>query len=110
MSTAERASRHLSDVLDAAMSTAQPKREWLIWSIEHDGWWKIARRGYTKKIGEAGLYSFDEARRIVHNANHFRTNLPFESMVHVEDFPWPENEPQTEKDFEPDYDITRPNK
>lgn len=42
---------------------------YLIWSIEHDAWWKPGWHGYTSDINEAGMYSKDEAERIVKNAN-----------------------------------------
>lgn len=57
------------------------KVRWLIWSLEHDGWWKSARRGYTDQIDEAGRYTYPEAREIVENANYGKYNRPNEAMV-----------------------------
>lgn len=55
---------------------------WLIWSIEHNGWWKPAQFGYTQKKDEAGRYSFEQARKIVASANEFRgSKPPNEAMI-----------------------------
>jgi len=44
--------------------------EWfLVWSIEHDAWWRPAHYGYTRDIRDAGRYPRDEAREILKNAN-----------------------------------------
>ncbi len=56
-------------------------REWLIWSIEHSGWWKPNSNGYTKKREEAGLYTFEEAKRIVKSANIHLHDVPNEAMI-----------------------------
>jgi hypothetical protein len=45
----------------------EPK--YLIWSIDHGGWWKPNRRGYTKNRSSAGLYSMQEAKAIC-EVNH----------------------------------------
>ena len=34
---------------------------YLIWSWEHDAWWRPARRGYTEDVAEAGRYTEAEA-------------------------------------------------
>jgi hypothetical protein len=44
----------MSDKIDA----------WLIWSNEHDAWWKPDSRGYTKLARDAGRYCFDDALEI----------------------------------------------
>lgn len=44
---------------------------YVIWSFEHDAWWKENHRGYTPHLDEAGIYSKDEAAKIVENANKF---------------------------------------
>ena len=49
------------------MSSTRPK--FLIWSIEHDGWWRPGRCGYTIHLAEAGRYSREEAAAIVEDAN-----------------------------------------
>lgn len=65
------------------------KENWLVWSLEHQAWWKPARRGYTALRSEAGRYTFTEAEEIVRMANryHLEENAPpFEAMV-PEDLP-----------------------
>jgi hypothetical protein len=42
---------------------------YLIWSYEHDAWWKAERRGYTRVLIDAGVYSKAEAEAIVKDAN-----------------------------------------
>lgn len=44
-------------------------RPYVIWSFEHDGWWKPGGWGYTTALNEAGHYSQTEAERIVRDAN-----------------------------------------
>lgn len=41
---------------------------WLVWSNEHNAWWRPNARGYTLETTEAGRYTFDEARDICINA------------------------------------------
>jgi len=41
----------------------------VIWSIEHNAWWRPHRWGYTTELSEAGLYSAIESAAIVANAN-----------------------------------------
>jgi hypothetical protein len=41
----------------------------LIWSIEHDAWWRPGGHGYTRELEQAGHYSEGEARKIVTRAN-----------------------------------------
>ena len=42
---------------------------WLIWSYEHDAWWRPGAWGYTRELAEAGRYSGAEAERIIQRAN-----------------------------------------
>jgi len=42
---------------------------YLVWSIEHDAWWRPAHQGYTRDVRVAGRYSADDAYDIVKNAN-----------------------------------------
>lgn len=44
--------------------------EWLIWSNEHNAWWRNNRCGYTSSYEQAGLYTFEEALRICRDANY----------------------------------------
>lgn len=57
--------------------------EWMIWSIEHGGWWGANRRGYVEDVRKAGLYTFEEADEIVREANRFRKkgDVPNEAML-----------------------------
>jgi hypothetical protein len=55
-------------------------RMFLIWSNQHQMWWRPLRRGYTAVIEEAGRYTRDAAEKIVADATlggqlaHQRTN------------------------------------
>lgn len=55
---------------------------YLIWSYEHDAWWKPGRWGYTRVLGDAGQYAGVEAQQIVADANIVRVN---ECLVPLED-------------------------
>jgi hypothetical protein len=55
--------------------------KWLIWSIEHDKWWAFNSHGYTSARDDAGRYEFDEACRIVSDANMYCRDTPNEAMV-----------------------------
>lgn len=47
---------------------------YVIWSFEHDAWWRRAKWGYTQELAEAGRYPKDEAESIVFKANrHVKT-------------------------------------
>ena len=46
---------------------------WMIYSNEHKGWWRAARRGYTNSVLNAGEYSEAEAREICADANKHGT-------------------------------------
>lgn len=73
--------------IDALSRPPLPKKkpkqtnDWLIWSNEHDAWWGPNSMGYRLNRGEAGRYSFDEARTIVLSANRGLTQRPHEAMV-----------------------------
>ncbi len=58
---------------------------WLIWSIEHNAWWKPGHRGYTPNRAEAGVYPEAEAIAIVENANRHRdpNQPPNEAMIFI---------------------------
>ena len=66
--------------------------KWLIWSIEHDAWWRPEKKGYTCVLKEAGVYSYEDACKIVEGANYCLTmpkrarydkalNIPMEAMI-----------------------------
>lgn len=57
--------------------------EFLIWSHEHDAWWKPARRGYTDDVTDAGRYGEAEARGILEKSSYGwrKGSLPKEVIV-----------------------------
>ena len=61
-------------------------REWLIWSIEHNAWWRPDRRGYTPDRTSAGRYTMKEALEIVSSANRYVNydSPPNEAMIKYE--------------------------
>lgn len=46
----------------------------VIWSIEHQLWWRADWRGYTATLDAAGIYSAAETRRILERANTIDVN------------------------------------
>lgn len=42
---------------------------WIIWSNEHDAWWRANHNGYTSLQADAGVYSYEEAVSICAGAN-----------------------------------------
>ena len=44
---------------------------YLIWSFEHNGWWKWGAGGYTSLKAEAGVYTGPSAHVIVSGANAY---------------------------------------
>ena len=52
---------------------SDPLREalWLVWSYEHDAWWRPNACGYTPHLYEAGLYSEEKALEIEREANRY---------------------------------------
>ena len=57
------------------------KTKWIIWSLEHRGWWMKNHTGYTQKREEAGEYSYEEALQIVRGANIGEKDIPNEAMI-----------------------------
>jgi hypothetical protein len=49
-------------------------RQFLIWSIEHDAWWKRGWLGYTRDVAEAGRYTEADADHIIARANLITVN------------------------------------
>lgn len=45
--------------------------KYLIWSVEHRGWWKASRHGYTTATHMAGRFSDAESRDICTQANRY---------------------------------------
>ena len=52
-----------------------PDGYWLIWSNEHNAWWRPGRCGYTQDEKQAGRYSMAEAVDICSKAGDGRMNL-----------------------------------
>jgi hypothetical protein len=46
----------------------------LIWSIEHDAWWRPGWMGYTRELAEAGRYTRAEAEAVLTRANYVTVN------------------------------------
>jgi len=63
------------------MNSIPETTRWLIWSIEHNSWWRPNENGYTPHRLEAGRYTFDKAINIVTWANRFNPGKPLEAMV-----------------------------
>lgn len=47
---------------------------YLIWSIEHNMWWRPFSQGYTSVLADAGRYPETEAYRILQRANRITIN------------------------------------
>jgi hypothetical protein len=62
------------------------ERDWLIWSIEHQAWWKPLEKGYTHERERAGRYTFENACKIVKSANINLNDVPNEAMVQYQMF------------------------
>ena len=57
---------------------------YLIWSYEHQAWWRPWGSGYTKDLKEAGRYEYLEARDICFKANQYSNRIE-EKMVAFEE-------------------------
>lgn len=59
--------------------------KWLIWSNEHNAWWAPNHRGYVLDAKDAGRYTYEQAVKIVEDANIALKNewsqCPTEAMV-----------------------------
>ena len=56
-------------------------QHWLIWSKEHQGWWRSAECGYSADVSEAGCYSAEDALRICEKANRYSDGVIHEIAV-----------------------------
>ena len=68
--------------VDASMAI-RPERRFVIWSIEHNAWWRPGWLGYTEVLAEAGRYGEVEADEILKRANHVAVNecrIPVEAV------------------------------
>lgn len=64
-----------------SFSESETDKLFIIWSIEHQAWWCPFHKGYTKDRRDAGTYSFEEACRIVKDANIHNKDIPNEAMI-----------------------------
>ena len=73
--------QQLNDSLDTTTPTQE--QMFLIWSNEHNAWWRGQRNGYTKARSDAGRYTLLEACKILEAANrHVADDVhPDETMV-----------------------------
>ena len=57
--------------------------QYLIWSLEHTGWWRPGGIGYTVSRDIAGRFSLDEATAIVNKGNQYidGRKAPMEAIV-----------------------------
>ena len=53
----------------------QPCDAYLIWSFEHGGWWRAGAMGYTPDAERAGVFTLDQARQIVGDANRYTNGV-----------------------------------
>jgi len=58
----------------------------VIWSYEHEAWWRPAWWGYTRDLAEAGHYTANEAEHIVRRANLITVNERAMSVVEAQTF------------------------
>lgn len=63
--------------------------KYLIWSNEHNAWWRAGRAGYTNDKKSAGRYSGEEAAQIIANANIALAPNQIQDEVLVGDFNLP---------------------
>jgi hypothetical protein len=61
------------------------ERTWLIWSTEHQAFWRLGGCGYTQKTNQAARFSWEEAKTICDEANRFSNRIE-ERMVKASEF------------------------
>jgi hypothetical protein len=61
------------------------ERTWLIWSTEHQGFWRHGGSGYTPDANKAAHYSWEEAKKICDNANRYSDRIE-ERMIKASEF------------------------
>lgn len=62
--------------------------EYVVWSMEHQGWWPRSRRGYVETLDQAGRFSETEAAEIVAHANIVKCHeamIPIEALSAIPD-------------------------
>jgi hypothetical protein len=58
------------------------EREWLVWSTEHQGFWRHGAFGYTQEPDKAAQYTEAEARKICADANRYSNRIE-ECMIKI---------------------------
>lgn len=60
-------------------------QEFLIWSFDHDGWWRPNENGYAEEMQQAGRYTLEQALSICTEANRSfhagYSEMPNEAMI-----------------------------
>jgi hypothetical protein len=51
------------------------EREWLVWSTEHQGFWRHGAFGYTQEPDKAARYTEAEAKKICADANRYSDRI-----------------------------------
>ena len=51
------------------------QQNYLIWSYEHQGWWRPEQQGYTKDTKDAARYDYWAAQQICFKANEHSTTI-----------------------------------
>ena len=62
----------------------------LIWSNEHNAWWRAQSAGYSRSLHGAGVYDWNEAHAIVTGARdgwHSLNDPPTELLIRLDDLP-----------------------
>jgi hypothetical protein len=71
--------RRAQAAIDSELGAGEPL--FVIWSIEHNGWWRPREIGYCETLAEAGRYPRARAAEIVKRANIVKFH---ECMIPVE--------------------------
>lgn len=58
---------------------------WLVWSREHDAWWRPNAMGYCTSVLDAGRFTLEEAINHCNTRSRNPTEADPEVMVHVDD-------------------------
>ena len=54
---------------------SKDKIYFLVWSFEHDSWWRADWNGYTKNIDEAGRYLYASCLKILDSGNMHKDRI-----------------------------------
>jgi hypothetical protein len=60
--------------MDPALMKPHITENYVIWSFEHDAWWRPGSWGYTTELEDAGHFTQAEAEKIVTDANIVEIN------------------------------------